>query len=391
MTSSRYKMNRYITSLAIPMMLMTGALSAQEKIKDVEWTRVAMLQEKDGKPSLGYAGAINGVSNGVLLVAGGANFPNKMPWEGGSKHYSADIHVLERSSDNYSWIDLKNGGLPKAVAYCGSTSTDLGIVYAGGEDADGLSKAAFLLSWNTGTKTIDIKKMPELPLALTNIGLTHLGHLVYAAGGDGQHESSNTLFCLDLDKADATWQRLPDLPEALANASVIAQQGRIYVIGGRSKAASGISILHNSAYMYNPSSKIWKTCAAVSDGKTSLNLSAAPGVAIGKDQIMILGGDNGEVFHQIETYIAEIARTGDAEEKAKLLKKKNALSIHHAGFDRSILLYNTKTDHWTKLGDLPFAAQVTTTATLWDGNLVLSNGEIRPGIRTPNIMIGQFK
>jgi N-acetylneuraminate epimerase len=369
------------------MMLMTGALSAQEKIKDVEWRQVATLQERDGKPSLGYAGAINGVSNGVLLVAGGANFPGKMPWAGGSKYYSGDVHVLERSGDTYNWIKPIRARLPAPVAYCGSTSTSLGVVYAGGENADGLSRSAYLLSWNKDSRGVEVKQLPDLPAALTNIGLAHLGNVVYAAGGDGLNESTNSMLSLNLEKAGATWEPLPNLPQALANASVVAQEGYIYVVGGRSKSPTGISILHNSTYRYDPVKQVWSTCARIPGG----NISAAPGVTIGKDLILILGGDNGQVFHRIETYISEIAKTADPEEKAKLLEKKNALSIHHTGFDRGMLLYNVRTDRWTKLGDLPFAAQVTTTATLWEGNLVLSNGEIRPGIRTPNIMIGQLK
>lgn len=49
------------------------------------------------------------------------------------------------------------------------------------------------------------------------------------------------------------------------------------------------------------------------------------------------------------------------------------------------------TNEWSKLGELPFPAQVTTTATMWNGNIVLSNGEVKPGIRTPNVMLGVIK
>jgi hypothetical protein len=35
------------------------------------------------------------VSNGALIVAGGANFPDKAVWEGGRKHWYDNIFVLE--------------------------------------------------------------------------------------------------------------------------------------------------------------------------------------------------------------------------------------------------------------------------------------------------------
>ena len=49
------------------------------------------------------------------------------------------------------------------------------------------------------------------------------------------------------------------------------------------------------------------------------------------------------------------------------------------------------TNSWSTIGELPFLAHVTTTATLWNDKIVLSNGEIKPGIRTPDVMLGTIK
>ena len=46
---------------------------------------------------------------------------------------------------------------------------------------------------------------------------------------------------------------------------------------------------------------------------------------------------------------------------------------------------------WGKIGELPFLPHVTTPAVLWDKKIILSNGEIKPGIRTPNVMLGTIK
>ena len=67
------------------------------------------------------------------------------------------------------------------------------------------------------------------------------------------------------------------------------------------------------------------------------------------------------------------------------------LNTNHGGFYKGILLYNTLTDSWSKIGELPFLAHVTTTATMWNNEIVLSNGEIKPGIRTPDVMLGTVK
>ncbi len=213
---------------------------------------------------------------------------------------------------------------------------------------------------------LTIKPLPDLPLALTNVALTHVNNIVYAAGGDEAKSSSNSFFSLDLKDKNPEWKKLPDLPIALANATLIAQSGKdgenIYLIGGRTKTASGISDLHHTTFAFNLVKRSWRKCADISTGKNNTNLSAAAGVALDKNYILMIGGDNGETFHKIETYISQIAKAASEEEKEKLTKEKNALSIHHNGFYKGLLLYNTIENKWTKIGEYPYPAQVTTTA-----------------------------
>ena len=46
----------------------------------LQYSNLPPLPDGQGKPNPGVAGAFAGMSNGVLLVAGGANFPNGYPW-----------------------------------------------------------------------------------------------------------------------------------------------------------------------------------------------------------------------------------------------------------------------------------------------------------------------
>ena len=79
-----------------------------------------------------YGGPFVGVHAGVLLVAGGANFPDGMPWEGGKKVWYPNIRVLEQ--DAQSWFDA--GELPGPLAYGAAVSTTEGIAILGGSDAE---------------------------------------------------------------------------------------------------------------------------------------------------------------------------------------------------------------------------------------------------------------
>lgn len=390
-------MNRSLFSLIFISLIMstTDVFSQKTAINQIEWKTAAQLQNSDGSLSLGFAGAINGISNGVLIVTGGANFPDKMPWEGGKKSYSKAIHVLQKCDGAFSWVKEVKSTLPEPIAYCGSTVTDLGLVYVGGENENGLSNKAFILKWNADKKEVETKALANFPFAVANVGLTQLGNVVYALGGDAATKSSDVFASLNLNEANPEWKTLPKLPLALANSVVIAQKGKngtnIYVIGGRTKTSSGISDLHNTTFVFDIKKQKWESAAPISDGKNTTNFSAGAGVAVDNHSILILGGDNGVIFHQIETYLAQIAKAESAEQKADLIAKKNQLVTNHPGFYNGILLYNTLSNQWKKIDKLPFLPQVTSPAVLWDKKIILSNGEIKPGIRTPNVMLGTIK
>ncbi|PST82058.1 galactose oxidase [Pedobacter yulinensis] len=372
----------------------TTALAQQPAAPAVRWLPPVRLVNEDGRVAAGVAGAVSGIHREVFLLAGGANFPEKMPWEGGKKHYSDEIHVFVPDGPGLKAAAVRCR-LSQAVAYAGSTSTPEGIVYAGGENEAGLSGQAYLLRWEPRQRQVAIKRLPDLPLALTNTALVSIGHTVYAAGGDGALVSSATFLSLDLRAARPEWQPLPDLPVALANTVLVAQKSGdrsgIFLIGGRTKTLTGISKLHGSVYFFDTQNNTWEQRAAVSDEKTPMNLSAGTGLAVGPDLILLAGGDRGEVFHKIETFLAAIAAAKTPEEKERLTREKNELVINHQGFFRGMLLYNTRKDCWTSAGELPFPAQVTTTARFWGEKIILPSGEIRPGVRTPDINIGTIE
>ena len=94
----------------------------------LQWSQLPDLPNK-----VGVAGSFAGVHNDVLIVAGGANFPGKMPWDGGQKVWYDDIYALETTGDGqYQWhSDFK---LDRPLAYGGSVTTDQGVVCIGGCD-----------------------------------------------------------------------------------------------------------------------------------------------------------------------------------------------------------------------------------------------------------------
>ena len=87
-------------------------LAAEDKL---EWKALPDLPG-----DLGVAGSFTGVHNDALIVAGGANFPDGVPWrptdDGGTsaKVYHDTIHVATRGGLDYS-IAAAKAKLPRAL------------------------------------------------------------------------------------------------------------------------------------------------------------------------------------------------------------------------------------------------------------------------------------
>ena len=367
-----------------------------QKANEIVWTDLTNLPSPaSGQKNPGVAGAFSGVHNGVMIIAGGANFPNGMPWEGGKKTYQNAIYVLKKNENSYEWIESKTPNLKEKTAYGASVSVLDGIVCLGGEQESGISKSAFLMQWDAAKNDVIFKNLPDMPVALANAGATSIGNVIYVAGGEGNGKASNSFFKLNLSETNPKWQILPVLPVAMSHSVVVAQNNgkhsNVFVLGGRSATATGISDLHSSNFGYDPAKRKWRKLSDIGDGQTVTTWSAGTGVANGASYIVLMGGDKGNIFHQIETYNAQIAKAETAELKQKLQAEKVTLLTSHKGFSKDVYLYNTITDAWTRIGEMSGPAQVTTTAVRWGNDIIIPSGEIRPGTRTPVITKGTIQ
>lgn len=351
----------------------------------LHWSVAAELMN-GSSAALGFAGMVGGVSNDALIIAGGANFPDKLPFQGGKKHFSDSIFILERINDSFYWNKKNKTKLAEPIAYAGHTATPGGIVYIGGENEKGISSKAYVLSWNKRTQQVEKASLPDLPAAVTAAGVASVGNIVYIAGGDEAVNSSGKFFYINITAKKPEWQRLPDIPVPLANAALVAVKKKLFLIGGRTKTPAGISRLHSSVYYFDLDKNKWYNAANISDGNYNTPFTATAAFNIGDENIVLAGGDKGDVFHRIENYLYQMAHTASDKQKAQLLAEKNQLILHHQGFSTDVLLYNIQNNAWSKIAGMPYAAQVTTSAVPWGKDLFICSGEIRPGVRSPKII-----
>lgn len=383
------KMNRITVPLFIILMFLRAEIPAQKNIAPTfQWKTVAAIPASAGQArALGLAGLIAGVHHNVLLVAGGSNFPDATPWDGGKKKYYDDVFVLQQSAaGKYRWNN-QQFKLKQSIAYASVVATGKGIVCIGGENESGILNNVFLLKWDVVKKKMVTEDLPPLPVPLTNASATTDGKLIYVAGGETVNAVSNKFYVLDMEKASSNWKELPVIPKPVSHAVLVIQSNghnkNIYLLGGRKKNSNGISELYNSVFEFDILKNQW-----IKKKSLPYVLSAGTAVATGSTKIILFGGDKGETFHKTEELIAAINTEQGADKREDLIKKKNVLQASHPGFSKEVLIYDTEKNEWDRDGILPFATPVTSIAFMWNEKVVIAGGEIKAGVRTAGIQMG---
>lgn len=370
-------------------MLLNAISCTQEKeLYTIKWRVGGRLPSMQTHGlSLGFAGPATGVHNNVLIVAGGANFPDSMPWMGGKKRYYKRVYLFTRQDKKL----LSHKGhfeLPTTVAYPASCSTRLGIVYAGGENENGITKKVWMIRWDEKKQTVLVTGLPDLPVALTNAAATVVNDIIYLAGGETGTGVSDDFYSLNLVKG-ISWDVLPSIPIRVSHTLLLnASNGNeacIYMLGGRKKNANGISDLYSSVYEFNPGKRQWNLKT-----KMPYSLCAGTGISVEGDKLLLFGGDRGETFHKVEESILKISNEKNDSVRQKLTEQKSMIQATHPGFSRDVLIYNTVTGQWSGIGSIPYDVPATTTAIKWGNQVLIPTGEIRAGVRTPNILLGEI-
>lgn len=334
-------MKRFLPLVMLPFLAATSA----------DWTPLPSLPDKEG-----FAGAFAGVAGGALLVAGGTNFPDKMPWDGGTKTWYDQIQVLTNFSGRWRTV----GSLPKPNGYGVSLTIRGGMLIIGGGDASVHFREVWRLGFD-GEK-VSTAALPSLPKPCAYMAGAADDLVVYVAGGI-EHPTDTaampTFWSLNLVEPGKGWKELPPCPgPARILASMATVDGAIYLFSGAAlkPGPDGKPAREwlRDAWRYTGADG-WKQLADMPHVSV-----AAPSPLPERDgKFLLIGGDDGALVN--------------FEPKPK-----------HPGFPRRLMAYDPKTDHWTEAGALPFSL-VTTPSVEWRGKIVIAGGEARPGKRSPEV------
>lgn len=347
-----------------------------------------------GEIQPGIAGPFAGIHGNALIVAGGANFPDTMPWHGGRKQYHDEIYTLQLPSGSGGWKVMKGPeGLPRPVAYGASASVKAGVVCMGGETETGLTDEAFIISV-AGGKTL-ITPLTPLPVPVSNAAAASAGSVVFIAGGLTPEGSSRSLWSMDTDDVASGWRRHADLPLPLINSVMAAVNGNepeLWLIGGRTRTeGDDTSVIRSEIFSYSLSSDLWTHEGDLTDGRRVMRLAAGTGAAVEDRYVVLFGGNDGSVFNRVEAILSVMARETDTALLARSRQEYIKLQEHHPGFSGNVIVIDTETGKCIPAGEIPGPAQVTTAAVETPWGIVIPSGEIKPGIRTVEVRMVKFR
>jgi N-acetylneuraminate epimerase len=315
------------------------------------WERLPSLPDKEG-----FAGPFAGASRGVLLVAGGANFPEKKPWEGGKKVWYDTVYALDRPDGEWRVV----GKLPRPLGYGVSATHRDGVVCVGGSDSGHHHADTFRLEWNAGK--VVTTPLPPLPRPVANACGAVVGDSLYVAGGQESPDATETLrtiFRIDLSAEKPAWREIEPWPGGGRMLAVAASMDGLFWLAGGTDLVVGEGEkverrYLKDAYRYDPG-RGWKRL-----GDLPRPVVAAPSPApVDGSGFFVLGGDDG-------------SKVGFSPPE------------RHPGFAREILRLDRKTETWAEDGALT-TPRVTTPLVWWNDAWVMPSGEVRPGVRSPEV------
>ena len=320
----------------------------------------------------GVSACYCGVINGYLYIAGGCNFPDKPVAEGGKKRFYKAIYAakLNAEGNRLEWKTV--GQMPQPAAYGVSVTYENSLIFVGGNnETGGLTTAIRLRPTATGMQQ---EALPSLPHALDNMAGAVVGHILYVVGGNCEGVATQKVWSLDLkNTAKEGWKEESSIP-GIARVQPIAAAlagDLLGVWGGFApKTDSKAAQLAMNGASYNAGCGTWTALPVPTDALgEEVFTGGSTAIATPQKGVVVVGGVNKDVF------------------LAAINKLPEGYLLHEPEwyrFNNRVLCYRDGT--WTQLLQHPSVARAGCALAYWDGWVYVVGGELKPGIRTPEIV-----
>lgn len=352
-------------------------------VDSVSWRYSRNLPAPKGfKEQFGVAGAFSGNIGDYIIIAGGANFPYKSVLEGGKKVIYSDIYLMKQGEKGLELIEHKQ--LDEGLGYGSTISTKNGVYFIGGQTENGVSNKILYIKLNDNKNGVVIEKVGELPFTYQSGISVIKNEKIYILTGKQNGKNSKSLYSYDIKTG--TTKRLADFPGTERSQSVgqILNNGiedMLYIFGG------GTGVAFTDGYGYSFKNNSWEKVANVKINEKNISVLGGNSIKLNNNEMMVIGGFNKKIWDLANLNLGNLK--GDKLKKYKT--KYFTKDPQDFNWNQNILIYNAKFNEWKKLGEIPFLAPCGQGLIKIEDKIYSINGEIKPGVRTKKIFIGEIK
>ena len=376
----------------------------------------AKTPQLDPAYAKGVSGHIAGeLRPGLLVMAGGCNFPDRPAREGGAKRYYSEIYIADylgafnlACETKASELDMGwklVGHLPHPTAYAAFQLYDDQLIVAGGQFAAGDLRDAYIIQLSDSLG-VEITPLPSLPEPRSGMASALIENVLYLIGGRVNGKLSNTVLSLDLSRPQKEWREETPYPHS-PFLKLVAMTNQ-----DESDTSSGVPYLSvmgsftgvdepdqrvqaDVTYMtYTPQTKQWQTYKIAPDDPIAAH--GFGGGYASEYSNSFSGGVRADLFVttlQREKDLKAAKAKGSHQLVEKLQAEQRAYLSHEPAwygfcsdwysFDKSRGRGEAKSGfHFDGRADAVYLDRY---FSMTDGMLI--GGETMPGVRTPSIVI----
>lgn len=313
--------------------------------------------------NIGTSNMLAATIDKYLILGGGVNFPHQPAIEYGERVSHKSLHLITPVDNTLKIIDSTEFEIP--VSEGASVVYSNMLFYVGGNR---------ILKINTINNKLHVQEYASLPFKISFcIAHQHDGILYYGLGTiDGAF--SNRFFAFNLfTKENIELPSFP-MPGRMQCVSALFDDEIVVFSGGNTTA-------YTDGYKYNIKKKVWSTIRDVTvDGK-AISILGAGHCKLDPYKLIVIGGFNEEIWNLANDKLNNLI----GEERDQFRRMYFSQDIDFFKWNKKVLIYDYIKDTWSSPGEISFEAPCSNALIFLNNNIYSIMGEIKPGIRTPNI------
>ena len=227
--------------------------------------------------------------------------------------------------------------------------------------------------------SLSIVTYPDFPVEIKNAVGARIGDRIFVGLGS----AGTQFYSLDLNATERGWKLMAAFTGVVRNDAVMVASGSaIWVFSGAGlqEGCESVQVL-TDIHRFDIENDEWQTVVS----EIPVGLLGASGCEIAPGKIAFWGGYNKPLFDDFLAKLSKIDSALEPEKHQAALVEFMSMLPDQYGWNQDIWLFDCETLQWRILTENPFPANCGASLIQDDNQVVLVDGEIKPGLRSTQV------